>query len=84
MLDRFTIYLSRREKVALVALAASDMRDLRDEVRFLLRQALESRGLLQLDERQNLNPDNVGPSQDAAHSVWPRFPASDQHPDEHP
>jgi hypothetical protein len=50
---RLQVSLSHSEADALARLAASDLRDLRDEVRFLLAQELERRGLLVWSEVRN-------------------------------
>lgn len=47
MLQRLTINLSKPEQEALEKFAAMELRDMRDQVRFILRQDLERRGFLQ-------------------------------------
>jgi hypothetical protein len=49
MLERLTINLSRNEKQALETIATAEMRNLREQARFILRQELEKRGLLQAE-----------------------------------
>ncbi|MBN1889461.1 MAG: hypothetical protein JW850_15815 [Thermoflexales bacterium] len=43
---RITIALEQRERAALMQLARQELRDARDQVRHILRQELERRGLL--------------------------------------
>lgn len=43
---RLTVLLSGEERTALVKLAESELRDPRNQIRLILRQELESRGLL--------------------------------------
>lgn len=57
MLERLTINLTSQERKALQIIADSEMRDIRDQIRFLLRNELESRGLLTLDHSNNENDD---------------------------
>lgn len=54
MLERMTIYLSTPERLALEALASSDMRNVREEIRFLVRDALEVRGLIRRDDQREI------------------------------
>ena len=46
MLQRLTINLSAPEQQALEKIAATELRDLREQARFILRQELTRRGLL--------------------------------------
>lgn len=46
MMSRIQIYLADDERKALQQLAIDEMRGLRDQIRFVLRQDLERRGLL--------------------------------------
>ncbi|HLB31200.1 MAG TPA: hypothetical protein VJN91_06700 [Gammaproteobacteria bacterium] len=50
MLERLTLNLSTEERAALERLAASEMRSLREQARFLVRSSLERRGLLPIQE----------------------------------
>jgi hypothetical protein len=47
MLERITVRLSTDEREALQILAKAEMRDYRDQARFIIRKDLEERGLLQ-------------------------------------
>lgn len=49
MLSRLVITLNEAERNALQAIAASELRDMREQVRFILRSDLERRGLLSDD-----------------------------------
>jgi hypothetical protein len=49
MLERITINLSKNEKQALEIIATAEMRNLREQARFILCQELEKRGLLQVE-----------------------------------
>ena len=53
MLQRLTINLSKPEQEALERIAAIEIRDMRDQARFILRQELERRGFLQEDPQTN-------------------------------
>jgi hypothetical protein len=53
MLERLTINLSENEKQALEIIATSEMRNLREQARFILRQEFERRGLLKSDPTSN-------------------------------
>ncbi len=46
MLTRLTIFLTDDERFALQIMAREDLRGLRDQIRFLLREAIFSRSLL--------------------------------------
>ncbi len=46
MLERLTINLSQLERQALEKIATVELRDLRDQARFILRQEFERRGFL--------------------------------------
>jgi len=48
MLQRLTINISDLEQEALEKVAAIEIRDIREQARFMLRQCLEQRGLLQI------------------------------------
>ncbi len=50
MLKKITVILSDQEKVALQAAAEREMRGVRDQARFVIRQELERRGLLKPDQ----------------------------------
>lgn len=64
MLERLTINLSKNEKQALEAIAISELRNLREQVRFILRQEFTRRGLLQSDPAPFATPPSYAPSQD--------------------
>lgn len=49
MLQRLTINLSKPEQEALEKFAAIEIRDMRDQARFILRQELERLGFLKTD-----------------------------------
>lgn len=46
MLTRITVYMTRQERDALSCIARDEMRDIREQVRWLLRLELERRGML--------------------------------------
>jgi hypothetical protein len=52
MFERLTINLTSQEREAIELIANSEMRDLRHQIRYVLRQELESRGLLPSDKDQ--------------------------------
>jgi len=51
MVTRLTVTLEQSEYSALLRVSESELRDPRDQIRFVLRQELERRGLLQAAER---------------------------------
>jgi hypothetical protein len=55
---RYLISLEPEEATVLYELAASEMRDPRDQIRFMLRMELERRGLLPVQGEQPLQPAN--------------------------
>lgn len=57
MLTRLTVVLSEQERKALEAAASQEMRGMRDQARFFLRQALERSGLLRADTNLAEQPD---------------------------
>jgi len=61
MLQRLTINLSKPEQDALEKVAAIEIRDMREQARFILRQELERRGFLQVDPT---TADNEKPHQE--------------------
>jgi len=64
MLQRLTISLSRLEQQALETIAAIELRDMRDQARFILRQELERRGLLVIETQANPAPVTALPAED--------------------
>lgn len=46
MLNRITVFIEEDERVALEKLAKQEMRGLRDQIRFVLREVIQQRGLL--------------------------------------
>lgn len=46
MLNRITVFIEEDERVALEKWAAQEMRGLRDQIRFVLREVIQQRGLL--------------------------------------
>jgi hypothetical protein len=58
MLTRLTIVLDQDERAAIEVLALQEMRGLRDQIRFVLREAVQQRGLLlpgQVKQGRELN-----------------------------
>lgn len=51
MSTRITISLTERERSALMKLADAELRSDRDQARYLLREALERRGLLKAQQQ---------------------------------
>lgn len=76
MLTRLTIFLTDDERVALQTIARDEMRGLRDQIRYLLRDAIHDRGLLTNnqqeqgnDEVESILADTVSPEPDERHVV---------------
>lgn len=57
---RYLISLEPEEATVLFELAASEMRDPRDQIRFILRMELERRGLLTAQTRNSVEPADYG------------------------
>jgi hypothetical protein len=53
MLVRLSVNLDREERIALDRLALKEMRDPRDQIRFILRSELKRQGLLMNSEDKN-------------------------------
>jgi hypothetical protein len=58
MQERLTLILSTLERKALQEAAQADMRDLRGQARFIIREGLQMRGLLQ--DGQTSEPKSMG------------------------
>ena len=52
MLTRLTIFLADEERVALQVMARDEMRGLRDQIRYVLREAICCRGMLNSYEQK--------------------------------
>lgn len=55
MLERMTLNLSTQERMALEAMAAVEMRNIREQARFIIREELTRRGLL-IEDAPTIQP----------------------------
>ena len=53
MMERFTIKVTRQEREALQRLADKELRDFREQAHLIIKQALESQGLLSSNKTKN-------------------------------
>ncbi len=51
-MERMTVKLTTEERQALQSLAQFEVRDFRDQARFIIRKELENRGLLQFKQNK--------------------------------
>ena len=66
MMTRLTVILHRNEREALLALALSERRDLRDQAAVMLRDALIQRGLLSAELMPNAPARTIGVEREPA------------------